>query len=292
VGYWLNNGYYQGLMDEIAFYNSALDAQSIYQIFSAAIPDTFYSRNGPNGLPCVNGVPVDNILLDGAFQCACDGSYSDANCQAASVSSMYTFNGDFFDSVNGQLGSCILGSCPGFVASDIQGSVCLLDCSFSNPEFFRLPRLTEVTTLRLCQHLNLRNSTTRRSLSPYGLVLTLQGHKIALFWDQLASVRRIKRCISFLEPVNSVCSCHFIKPNSSVTLDLAFFGNDFKSSLTTPLNSWFYVSFRYSKPALQQSIVLNGVSQLSGAISAPYAGTTGDLSFGRWFNSHLHESCL
>ena len=61
---------------------------------------------------CVNGAPLDLVLLDGIFTCNCDGMYSDLNCITAVPVSLYQFENNLVDSISGLSGGCSYPYCP------------------------------------------------------------------------------------------------------------------------------------------------------------------------------------
>ncbi len=100
-------------------------------------------------------------------------------------------------------------------------------------------------------------------------------------------VRNVNQGLHFVIRASVLCLSSSLLLSFAHSQDMGFFGNDFASTFAPSTTRWSYVTFRYSKLASKQSIVLDGVSQINPATSAPYAGTTGDLSFARWYDSFL-----
>jgi hypothetical protein len=254
LGIWQATGtYYTGLLDEVKIFRSALDPATIALIFNSMVPDTFYPTNGPNGAPCVNGIPVDAVPFDGQFTCACDASYTDANCQIAAPWAMYTFERNLADAIGTSTGACVPVSCPTY-AVGINGYGAVFDGA---NDFMNIPGPIIMGVYN----------------SSFTVTAWLKFNSLAASGDTTV-------LSSTGLSVNSQ-SLHLTARNGN--LYMGFWNNDFASTLAVPIGTWIHVAYRYSWTAQQQSIAMNGVVQSNTNINPPYIGTT-DLQVGAWRN--------
>ena len=243
--------YFKGLIDELRIYSGALDATAIQQIYNLYVPDTFNPANGPNGMGCVNGIPLDTNPLDNYFSCVCDGVYTDLNCMSAQLFAWYPFESNLADVIGASDGFCSVPGCPSYV-SGMDGAAAFFDGKVdfvSIPSALAMGLVNSSFTVMAWVKLNANTSAQ-----------VLVGHSGVNAYDQ---------------------SLQMLIKNTG--LFLSFYSDDFQSSLILPIGQWVHIAFRFSKTNLVQSVALNGITQTASFSSPSYAGTSGSLmTIGNW----------
>ena len=258
-----DGSYYHGLIDEVRIYSGALDAASIQQLYSQYVPDIISSSNGPNGVGCMSGTPIDGTTGDHSITCSCDGNYQDANCIVPKLFAQYSFDSTVLDTFGNSNGSCAGAACPTFVTG-VNGKAAYFD------------GVSTTITLPSASAMQLRNAA-----------FTITA------WIKLSSVS--------LATYSAIIG-HFSSKNALESLNaviradklyLGFYFSDFSSSLSVPVGQWVHIAFRYSMVNSLQSVALNGVIQSSSLQSMPYDGAgVNNVTIGSWQSSGYFNGAI